>query len=242
MTVIFPASLTPQHLVFSWRWCSAGGGVLSHFGEFHCFPGYLPCIQELDMLLNFCFVPINLSFITGVGGACQEPSRVDEKWFFLSYILGTYDGTCWDTVLAWEPTDGILENWQKLAKVRTCSKVRFPGSHSSARSRKVKISPCPFLAKFRLAEGNRSNEVFLSSCSRSWELGFVTSKNILFGLCQLEDACVHRHPAGGWPGWGYWRHKVIGASSLSSCASSQSSLSLGAPVMRGLCHLSFCCH
>ena len=27
----------------------------------------------------------------------------------------------------------------------------------------------------------------LSSCSMSWELGFMTSENILSNLCQLED-------------------------------------------------------
>ena len=37
------------------------------------------------MLLNFCFSPGNLCFITGVGGLNQEPRKVEGKLFFLPY-------------------------------------------------------------------------------------------------------------------------------------------------------------
>lgn len=53
-----------------------------------------------------------------------------------------------------------------------------------------------------------------------WELGFVTSKNILFGLCRLVDAQHTRWQA---------------AFSLSGRASSQGSCHLGPQSVRGLC-------
>lgn len=57
---------TPS-VVFSWRWYLRCGlqpllcGLQSYY-----FPGSVPCIQEVDMLLNFCFFPVNLSFTTGM--------------------------------------------------------------------------------------------------------------------------------------------------------------------------------
>ena len=37
------------------------------------------------LLTSACFSPVNLSFITG--GLSQESRRVEEKLFFLSYIV-----------------------------------------------------------------------------------------------------------------------------------------------------------
>ena len=34
--------------------------ALGHFGKLPSFPGFLPCIQEVHMLLNSCFFPVNL--------------------------------------------------------------------------------------------------------------------------------------------------------------------------------------
>ena len=47
-------------------------------------PGYLPCISEGYMLLNFCFPLANLSFITGVSVKNWERQREGE--YFLLYI------------------------------------------------------------------------------------------------------------------------------------------------------------
>lgn len=42
--------------------------------------------------------------------------------------MAAYAGTCWDTALAWEPTDWSLANWQRPAKVSVRTQARFPGS------------------------------------------------------------------------------------------------------------------
>lgn len=46
-----------------------------------------------------------------------------------------------------------------------------------------------FCATCHKEENHRYEEIFLSSCSVSWEPGFVTSENIPPGLHQPEDAC-----------------------------------------------------
>lgn len=46
-------SSCPSFFVFSWRWHLKSDG-LSYFRELLGFPGFLPCIQEVYILLNFC--------------------------------------------------------------------------------------------------------------------------------------------------------------------------------------------
>lgn len=85
----------------------------------------------------------------------------------------------------------------------------------------------PSFPKFRLAEENRWNEVFLSSCSRSWKLAFATTKGISWRMHVSTDVWQLGNRLGIWDTQGQ------AASSLSSCASFQGSLSLGAPVREG---------
>lgn len=59
------------------------------------FPGSLPCKHRIHMILNLCFSPINLSFITGVLN--QQPRRTEDKLFFLLHseshdLLGETNG------------------------------------------------------------------------------------------------------------------------------------------------------
>lgn len=51
---------------------------MGHFKELLSFPGYLPCVQDVYILLTLCFSPINLSFITV--GSQQEPGGAWEKY------------------------------------------------------------------------------------------------------------------------------------------------------------------
>lgn len=126
----------PTSLIFSWRWYLRW--CLGPFWGVTQCSWVSPCIQQVYMLLNLHFSPVDLSLIYRVGRGCclsQETRRVKGTLFFLSHTLATYYETCWDTRLAWEPADGTLENRQKLAEVRILPNVSSPGPHSSAQSR-----------------------------------------------------------------------------------------------------------
>ena len=59
-------------------------------GELFIFSGYLPCIHEVHMLINFClffFSLVNLFFI--IGGLSQCLKRVEGNFFFLPYSCST---------------------------------------------------------------------------------------------------------------------------------------------------------
>ena len=63
------------------------------------------------------------------------------------------------------------------------------------------------------------DKVFLSSCSMSSELGFVTSETILFGHCQPEDTHTSLHLVASWI-LGFWGTQLQAVLSLSGHASS----------------------
>ena len=88
----------------------------------------------------------------------------------------------------------------------------------------------------------KPDEVFLSSCSMSLELGFVTSENNPSGLHQLEGAPASLHLAASRTDWG---SETCSPQATLSCptyhASSQGHLSQGLQSMRRLGHLDLCC-
>ena len=64
-----------------------------------------------------------------------KPGRVEEKVFFLLHSLTVNGGTFGDTIFSMETTDRILENWQKLVKIKNSyesqiSWISFCGTQS----------------------------------------------------------------------------------------------------------------
>lgn len=79
-----------------------------------------------------------------------------ETYFSSSIISGDQNETWWDIQLAPEPADGILGNWQKLAKAKnSCQSHLSQISVFGTKMREEgKISHCPLFFKFRLAAKN----------------------------------------------------------------------------------------
>lgn len=63
------------------------------------------------------------------------------------------------------------------------------------------------------------DEVFLLACFMCWELGFVTSENIISGILQIEYACTSTH----------WADSPVGCGSKK-----QISLCPTVPALRGV--------
>lgn len=68
----------------------------------NCFPGSLPCTQEVFMLINL-FFSFDLFYLVG-GGLCQQSKRVKKNLFFLPYSKhkGHQGLHCEGQGLSWE--------------------------------------------------------------------------------------------------------------------------------------------